>query len=165
MYSQQPPQWQPPRPRPKKPVPKWVWYVVAGWGAFMAVMVVVVAVFDPPKDTSAAPSSTPTHGVAPPASPSPSAPTSARVTKAQFGDRWPFVHITSGTVRCIPRDGTFGEVIFVADDGRTFALNGIALDAHVPDIPKSEWRKDPEIPGASIDIAPLRDPVAKACGL
>jgi hypothetical protein len=84
----------------------------------------------------------------------------------ELGKDWPFVHITVGTVRRIPRPGTFGKVIFTADgDGRKFGLNGTALDAGYKDIPASEWRKNPDIPGAGVSVAPLRDPVAKACGL
>jgi hypothetical protein len=116
--------------------------------------------------TAGSPSASPVTRSAKAAAPKKAAPpTAAAVSKKQFGKRWPFVHITAGTVRCIPRDGTVGEVIFVADDGRTFGLNGTALDAGYKDIPAGEWRKDPAIPGASISVAPLRDPVAKACGL
>jgi len=105
-----------------------------------------------------------THATASPAAKAKAGPpTSAHVTRAQYGARWPFVHVKAGTVRCIP--GPVGQVTFTTDDGRTWALNGTALDHGVPDIPKREWRKDPAIPGARIDIAPLRDPVAKACGL
>jgi hypothetical protein len=93
------------------------------------------------------------------------APTSAHITKKVYGKAWPFIHVTAGTVRCILRPGGFNAVTFTADGGPTWALNGIALDMKVPDIPKREWRKDPAVPGAWVSIAPLRDPVAKACGL
>lgn len=144
----------------------------AGAGSAVLVFGVVSMIVDPkafqdPPSAPAAASAPPSSSPKPSAPPSSSPPLSARVTKAQLGADWPFVHITAGTVRCIPRTGLIGQVIFVADDGRRFGLNGTALDAGVPDIPAGEWRRDPRYPGSDVrvGIGALRDPVAKACGL
>lgn len=150
-------------PPPRRGIPVWVWIV----GAVVAVLGIapflIVDALSAKGDHlgSGSKVTAPASKTSAPARP---APTTAAVTKKQFGKRWPFVHITAGTVRCIPRPGG-GAIIFTAADGRTFGLNGTALDAGYSDIPAGEWRKDPDIPGASINVGPLRDPVAKACGL
>jgi len=129
-------------------------------------VVAVALTPDTGQHTAAAPTARATHAtVSPAAKAKAGPPTSAHVTKAQYGARWPFVHVKAGTVRCVLSPAGIGEVTFTADGGPTWALNGTALDHGVPDIPKREWRKDPAIPGARIDVAPLREPVARACGL
>lgn len=86
---------------------------------------------------------------------------SARMTKTQYGKRWPLT-VKSGTVHCS------GDAVTFATDGangRIYAVNGTALGRY-PNMPKIRaiWRKDPSIPGARIDISPIIDRGLKLCG-
>ncbi len=48
-----------------------------------------------------------------------------RVTSDEYGEAWPFT-VDAGTVRCVNPRGVIADVIFEGDNGRTYALNGIA---------------------------------------
>jgi hypothetical protein len=72
------------------------------------------------------------------------------VTKADYGEKWPFT-VDSGLLRCI---GPRQEIIFVAN-GETYALNGTAKsNPKYADI-RPIWRDDPSIQGVKISVQPL----------
>ena len=50
------------------------------------------------------------------------------ITRADFGDEWPFT-VDSGQLRCAA-----SAVTFTTDDGRTYGVNGMALQRGFPEI-------------------------------
>jgi hypothetical protein len=82
-----------------------------------------------------------------------------RISRAQFGDDWPFT-VTEGLLRC--DRGTF--VVFVAN-GKTYAINGSAKGAAnregYVDF-ESIWRPD-ETPGLKVSISPVIEAGLKLC--
>ncbi|MEJ7787439.1 MAG: DUF2511 domain-containing protein [Solirubrobacteraceae bacterium] len=92
-----------------------------------------------------------------------SAPNSARLeeSKVPTGE-WPLT-VASGEVRCEGGDGA-GAVIFQAPDGTDYAVNGAAKTAK-QDLPGIDaiWKKDPDIPGARVNISPVLDRGLELC--
>jgi hypothetical protein len=90
-------------------------------------------------------------------------PKSQKISKEQFGDKWPLT-VDAGTVVCV--DGA--SVIFVADNRSKYAVNGTAKSKKRMqengwlDIGEI-WKKDPELPGASMDIRPILDAGVALC--
>ena len=72
--------------------------------------------------------------------------------------QWPLT-VSKGVVRC---EG--GSVIFRAADGTDYAVNRTAKTQH-PDLPeiKKIWKKDPIIPGARTNIAPVLNRGLELC--
>ena len=79
----------------------------------------------------------------------------ARITQAEFGDRWPF-SVAEGVLRCDGSGGT-GAVTFEAG-GTVYALNGIARgDKSLPEVDPI-WLADPSVPPEfelSISLGPI----------
>ena len=86
---------------------------------------------------------------------------SVQVSKIQFKERWPLT-VNSGTISCDPVPPVPGmpnvQLVTFTSNGRTYALNGIALGFAKRrgwlDI-RAIWKDDPAIPGLKIDISPL----------
>jgi hypothetical protein len=70
------------------------------------------------------------------------------VSRSQFGDKWPFT-ISEGYVESINY-----AVVFHTVDGKTYALNGIAMGRNYLDI-EPIWRRDPRYPELKISVGPL----------
>jgi len=90
------------------------------------------------------------------------------VTKKELGTAWPFkAQTVNGFVGCDADHP--GAIIFNPGSGpylaKPFAINGTALDAGYPDIPKSIWLRDPAIPDpqSRMDISPLQDRAPNRC--
>jgi hypothetical protein len=85
-----------------------------------------------------------------------------RLSASDFGDEWPLT-VDSGDVACV--GGRF--VIFVAADGRTYAINGAArARGKWADIAESAiWRDNPriQIEGAKVSIGPILDTGVALC--
>jgi hypothetical protein len=95
-------------------------------------------------------------------------PTAVAVTRAQLGKEWPFKAPTvNGFVGCDADHP--GAIIFNPGSGpylaKPFAINGTALDAGYPDVPKRIWLRDPLIPDAQarMDVGPLQDRAPHGC--
>jgi len=88
-----------------------------------------------------------------PSSPSPAG---IQVTRAQYGDRWPFT-IESGYLDCIPP----GAVVFRSQSG-AYAVNGLAESRGFADVDPI-WRDDPVNPGLKINIGPMIDLGLQQC--
>lgn len=78
-----------------------------------------------------------------------------RVSQSTFPEPWP-LSVDQGTLRCMPGN----SVVFVADDGTIYALNGLARGR----AEREEWREvdeiwvdNPNLPGTKISIGPLID--------
>ena len=89
------------------------------------------------------------------------------VTKKQYGKRWPFT-VPSGQLYCHGLGGGLGEVMFrvpfPSTNAGVYGVNGLARTRlKLPGITKI-WRKNPNIPGARIDISPILDRGLKLCG-
>lgn len=92
--------------------------------------------------------------------PTPSDPRAAKVTQAEYGDRWPFT-VPEGTVRCSGTAGA-GAVTFEAG-GRTYAVNGTARTQKTfPDIDPI-WRDSPNGLGLKVSIGPIIDKGLSLC--
>jgi len=88
---------------------------------------------------------------------------SVQVSKIQFRERWPLT-VNSGTISCdpVPPVPEMPNIRFITftSNGRTYALNGIAMGYEKRrgwlDI-RTIWKDDPNpaIPGQKIDISPL----------
>ena len=78
--------------------------------------------------------------------------TAIRVNRAQLGAEWPFKGIYSGIISCDPQHP--GAILFTLTDGsgRTYGLNGTALDAGYPQFPRNIWPRD-----GTTSISPLQD--------
>ncbi len=81
----------------------------------------------------------------------------ANVSAAAFGKRWPLT-VPSGRVNCIGTGAVW--VVFTADDGTRYAVNGLArghmADQGFKDI-AAIWAKNPAVPGTKKNIGPLID--------
>ncbi len=85
---------------------------------------------------------------------------SARVTKTQYGRRWPLT-VGAGVVHCQRL-----AVTFTAPDGRTYAINRIAISAHRGRDVNPIWSRAPQGSDRSrLDIAPIIDRGLKLCGV
>jgi hypothetical protein len=75
---------------------------------------------------------------------------------------WPLT-VSEGVVRCEGSAGS-GSVIFRAPDGTDYAVNGTAKTVK-QDLPEIEeiWKKDPDVPGARINISPVSDRGLELC--
>lgn len=78
-----------------------------------------------------------------------------RVSRDEFGDAWPF-KVDEGVIACEGLEYTFTA------DGRTYALNGIAIQAGYPEIDEI-WLDDPDIPGAKISLSPFNRLASELC--
>jgi hypothetical protein len=89
------------------------------------------------------------------------------VTREQLGARWPFKAPTvNGFVGCDAQHP--GAIIFNPGSGpyvgKPFAINGTALDAGYPDVPKKIWLPEPAYgPGARKSVGPLQDRAPNHC--
>lgn len=87
----------------------------------------------------------------------PSNPRAAKVTQAEYGDRWPFT-VSEGTVRCVGAS----SVVFDGG-GRTYAVNGTArTQTDFPDIDPI-WRDSPTGLGLKVNIGPILDKGLSLC--
>jgi hypothetical protein len=81
------------------------------------------------------------------------------VSREQFGDKWPFT-VDGGYVESINNGNafgvTYGAVVFHANNGKTYALNGFAMGRGYLDI-EPIWRDDPNHLGLKISVGPLID--------
>lgn len=79
------------------------------------------------------------------------------VTRAEFGDEWPFT-VASGTLSCDGSRG-LGSVIFTAPDGTRYGLNGTAQDQLGLPAIDPIWRYQPGMAKYElrVDIGPLID--------
>lgn len=85
--------------------------------------------------------------------PPPGLPHATYVSKTQIGKDWPFIGgVNDGWVGCDTAHP--GAMLFTLTDGsgKTYALNGTALDAGYPQFPKTIWAQD-----GSTSISPLQD--------
>jgi hypothetical protein len=90
------------------------------------------------------------------------APNEAPISKADVPrGAWPLT-VSHGEVRCEGSAGA-GAVIFRAPDGTDYGVNGTALGSGAPRIDPI-WKKDPDIPGARVDIRPVLDKGLALCG-
>lgn len=151
-------------PPPRRGLPAWAWIV----GAVVAVLVLapfmVMAALDAKGDhlgsgsKTSGPAATQTTGTSWP-------PRAVPVTAKELGAAWPFTGMTRGFVACVAEHP--GAIIFNPGDGpelgKPFALNGTALDAGYPDVPKRIWLPDPAVSGARKDITPLQDRAPNRC--
>lgn len=79
------------------------------------------------------------------------------ISRAEFGDRWPFM-VDAGTLHCdLPNRVTFKT------DGVAYGVNGAAVAYGFPPI-NPIWRNDPSIPGAKVNVGPLIERGLKICG-
>lgn len=85
-----------------------------------------------------------------------SQPKGSHISRKEFGERWPFLNISSGELACV--EGKYA--VLIANDGKTYAINMEANSAvrggsrqwiGLDEI----WREDPNFPGAKIDITPI----------
>ena len=121
-------------------------------GGVLAVLLLTLC--DSPKKTS--------DRVSPPAA-SKRAPVSrgVRVTRAEWGDDWPFT-VDSGMVNCLdPKGNKLGAAVFIYS-GKTYALNGYAQSRGYRNI-RPIWRDNPDIPGTKINIGPMIDLALDQC--
>lgn len=87
---------------------------------------------------------------------------SLTISKAQMGAEWPFT-VESGTLRCDPVAGLGQSVTFEAN-GKTYALNGTAkTKTGLPPVDPI-WAKNPDIPGAKMNIGPVISKGTALCG-
>ncbi len=70
------------------------------------------------------------------------------VSRQQFGDKWPLT-VESGEVECLK-----GFIILFHTSGKTYALNGGAIDSGYSRI-EPIWQNDPQYPGLKVSITPL----------
>lgn len=85
------------------------------------------------------------------------APNEAMMSKGELGKDWPLT-VEEGIVRC---EGA-SEVYFTAE-GRTYAVNGMAMT--VSDLPEIDaiWADNPDIKGLKINIGPIIDRGLELC--
>lgn len=106
--------------------------------------VIVITLCSPPSDRVSHP---------PPASKQAPVSRGVSVTRAEWGDSWPF-KVDSGTVDCVDSLGNrSGAAVFIYG-GKTYALNGYATSRGYTNI-RPIWRDNPDFPGAKIDIGPM----------
>ncbi len=74
--------------------------------------------------------------------------TGVHVTRKQFGDKWPFT-VEEGNVEDIDY-----AVVFHTNDGKKYALNGIAMGRGYLDI-EPIWRPHPVYEGMKVSVGPL----------
>lgn len=81
----------------------------------------------------------------------------ANVSAGRFGKKWPLT-VRSGRVNCIGTGAVW--VVFTANDGTRYAVNGLARQQEATegfkDIRKI-WADNPQISGTKKDISPLID--------
>jgi hypothetical protein len=85
-------------------------------------------------------------------------PTSKEVSKLDYGRHWPLT-VDSGTIRCEGSSGA-GSVLFDADDGTTYAVNGTAQAGGGPEIDEI-WKDAGD--GMKVDIGPILDEGLALC--
>lgn len=78
------------------------------------------------------------------------------VSRAQYGDRWPFT-VESGYIDCDPP----GAAIF-RTDSLTYGLNGWAKSRGFADV-RPVWRDNPTAPGLKVNIGPMIDLALQQC--
>jgi predicted Zn finger-like uncharacterized protein len=84
-----------------------------------------------------------------------------RVTRAEWGDAWPFT-VDSGMVDCLDSLGNRKGAAVFSYGGKTYALNGYAKSRRYTNI-RPIWRDNSDIPGAKIDIGPMIDLALGQC--
>lgn len=87
-------------------------------------------------------------------------PSSEAISKATFHGTWPFT-VVRGTLRCDPPE----SVYFADPAGRTYGVNGSALDHGAPNVTPI-WKKDTS-PGGTprVYLGDVIDAGLKLCGL
>lgn len=78
------------------------------------------------------------------------------MTRAQFGDSWPFT-VDSGYLDCVPP-----SCAVFRTGSTTYGLNGLAKSRDFQDV-RPIWRDDPNAPGLKISIGPMIDLALKEC--
>lgn len=79
------------------------------------------------------------------------------VSASDFGDEWPLT-VDSGTLRCEPPSA----VVFETDDGREYAVNGMAATNGYDEI-EPIWAEDPSGNAPRMNIGPLIDRGLELC--
>jgi hypothetical protein len=74
--------------------------------------------------------------------------------------QWPLT-VSEGVMRCQRRDGS-AVVTFTTPDRRVYAVNSGALSQGLPRI-EPILRRDPGVPGARVDIAPVLERGLELC--
>ncbi len=157
-------------PNPQQPsrgrVPWWVW--PAGGGVLVAAALGVGVAVVPDtggQHTGGASASRAAKALVPKKASVGWPPSAVPVTRKQLGKEWPFKLTTRGFVACVKEHP--GAIIFNPGDGpelgKPFALNGTALDAGYPDVPKRVWLPDPSVSGARLSVGPLQDRAPNRC--
>ena len=102
---------------------------------------------------TALPTETPTE--APTTVPTEARPT-GQITRADYGDAWPFT-VEAGEVRCMNSRGPgSGDVVFIAN-GTTYAINGTAKATKQYADVRPIWRDNPTIAGLKVSLQPILD--------
>lgn len=88
-------------------------------------------------------------------------PRTARLSESDVPKgEWPLT-VSEGVVRC-EGSGGIGAVIFRTPGGDDYGVNGTALSRGAAKL-EPIWKKDPDIPGARINISPVLDRGLKLC--
>ena len=74
---------------------------------------------------------------------------SVAITRAEYGDRWPFT-VDRGVLQCVQLKGSIATVTFSG-----YALNGTAKQLKRYRDVAAIWRSNPKSPGTKISIGPL----------
>ena len=102
---------------------------------------------------TALPTETPTE--APTTVPTEARPT-GQITRADYGDAWPFT-VEAGEVRCMNSRGPgSGDVVFIVN-GTTYAINGTAKATKQYADVRPIWRDNPTIAGLKVSLQPILD--------
>lgn len=77
----------------------------------------------------------------------------AEVSRQSMGDEWPLT-VEAGTLSC-QGSGGIGEVVFTAEDGTRYSVNGLAKQTGKYEDIMSIWAEDPNLAGLKINMSPL----------
>jgi hypothetical protein len=93
----------------------------------------------------------------------PSKPGRLRVSREEFGERWPLT-VDAGELECRQKGaGPAGRMVLFHAEGRTYAVNGTAITHSGHPRIDPIWRDNPDIPGTKIPITPLLNAGLKLC--
>jgi hypothetical protein len=83
------------------------------------------------------------------------------VTKAEYGDAWPF-SVDQGTLICESSSGGLLHSAVFRTGEEEYALNAVAEGRGYPSV-EPIWRNKPQYPGVKTDLAPLVDRALQQC--